>query len=330
MAIRTAGTGLVVDIGGTTLRAGIYHPRSGLMMGSILRLPSPNFRRSGLKGAKLQRSLVDAIADCARRLQRNAPLIRWAGVSICGPTTAGGVVRSAPPLWGDAARAFPLRSALKRCLRRPVAVFNDLTCAASAVAAMPRYRKHRRVLVVTVSTGVGSKLADTRTGEILLDPDGLSGELGHARMDFTREALRCDCGGKGHVSAYSSGRGIERVAKILAPKRRALRAEEIARLARKGDRLALHALDVSMTPLARALCVLAGSIAMDRIVLVGGFALGVGELYRRMLSAKMKAAGMFGWSAKQVLALVKLGPDDDALSLRGAGLLSSSELSGRR
>ncbi|MEE8424447.1 MAG: ROK family protein [Elusimicrobiota bacterium] len=330
MTTRGIGTGLVVDVGGTFLRAGIYHPRSGLLKRDTLRIPSPNFRRSGLKGVRLQRQLVDAVADCARRLQKSAPLIRWVGVSICGPTRANGVVLSAPPLWGDTVRAFPLRAALKRRLRRPVAVFNDLTCAASAVAAMARYRKHRRVLVITVSTGVGSKMADTRTGEILRNPDGLSGELGHARIDFTREALRCDCGGKGHVSAYSSGRGVVRVAKLLAPKRRPLSAEEIARLARQGGRFALHALDVSMTPLARALCVLAGSIAMDRIVLIGGFALGVGELYRRRLAIKMTAAGMFGWSGKQVLSLVELGPDDDSLSLRGAGLLSSSELSGRR
>ena len=86
--------------------------------------------------------------------------------------------------------------------------------------------------------------------------------------------------------------------------------EHLAAGAKAGDRFALSILDQVTFPLAQALNVLVGSVGIEKIVLVGGFALGLGS---------------FGSTAVEVRDLVTLGIPDDYSGLIGAGILVQAE-----
>jgi predicted NBD/HSP70 family sugar kinase len=74
----------------------------------------------------------------------------------------------------------------------------------------------RRFMVVTVSSGIGSKIFDRCYPNGVLDDVVYAGEIGHLVVDQTPGAPQCDCGGSGHLGAIASGSGIERQARRLA------------------------------------------------------------------------------------------------------------------
>ena len=331
---------IAFDIGGTSLRAGIVTPR-GTLLGCPLRLATPNvWTHRHLSIGRVQDQLVELIVQTTRRLQHRYPHLRLcdAGISMAGSITAQEVVRHSSGLWGNRGHNFPLLARLRRRLPLHWMVVNDMTAAAAYYGALPRFRRTRWIAVITVSSGVGSKVFDTRRGEALLDPDGISGELGHVRIDPSPEALRCECGVRGHVQALCSGRAAERLAQRLARKHpRRFRASRLHRLTggrarrittfhlaaamRQRDPFALDVLDRVTAPLAQAIAVLVGAVGIERVIVIGGFALGVGRPYLRALQRQLTRIGCFGRSAAATRALVCLGRCGDTHALLGVGKL---------
>jgi glucokinase len=77
----------------------------------------------------------------------------------------------------------------------------------------------------------------------------------------------------------------------------------------------------TLTPLAQAVSGVFASVGVCRYILMGGFALAVGEPYRRLLVAELVRLGCFGLDPGQIDAMVSLGAADDDHGLIGAGRL---------
>ena len=60
------------------------------------------------------------------------------------------------------------------------------------------------IAIVTVGSGVGHKVF--LQGLPVAGVNGRGGEIGHLRVDWAADAIRCDCGGSGHVGGLASGR----------------------------------------------------------------------------------------------------------------------------
>ena len=331
---------LVFDIGGTTFRGGVFTSSQRLVK-PVLRRPSPSFvSQPGISTAVLQKKLLESIVATVKHLRLAHPRrkLKHIGIAVPGPTDQSGKILTAPPLWGKVRRPFPLRSLVKKRLKINCEVVNDITAAAARYGFSPLLRKHRWICVVTVSTGVGNKVFDTKSGEVLLDPQGLSGEIGHVTVDLDPQAPVCDCGQRGHLSAIASGRGTVRFAQRWArshPKefKNSLMARWTGnrsgkidgRLLGKGanarDRFSLTVLDQVTLPMAQALGVLVGSVGVEKIIFVGGFALGVGKPYLKSVQNNLLRVGMFGRRSRDIKSLVALGQRDDDSGLIGAGLL---------
>ena len=91
--------------------------------------------------------------------------------------------------------------------------------------------------------------------------------------------------------------------------------------ANAGDRFSLTILDQVTLPMAQALGVLVGSVGVEKIIFVGGFALGVGKPYLKSVQNNLLRVGMFGRRSRDIKSLVALGQRDDDSGLIGAGLL---------
>lgn len=331
---------IAFDIGGTTLRAGVVTP-SGRLLGRPLRLATPNiWNRRGASIGRVQCELVELIAETVQQLQHRHPRLRLrrAGIAMAGSVAADGTMRHASGLWGDRGQHFPLQQRVQQRLRMRCLVVNDMTAAAAYYGSLPQFHRTRWIAVITVSSGVGGKVFDTARGEVLVDPDGISGELGHVRIDPSPTALRCECGVRGHVQGLCSGRAAERLAQQLAREQRArfrrsrlwtlaeghasrITTHHLATASRRGDVLALDVLDRVTAPLAHAISVLVGTVGIEQVIIIGGFALGVGQPYLRALQRQLLRFGCFGRSDAAIRKLVCLGRRGDTHALRGVGRL---------
>ncbi|MFC9220363.1 ROK family protein [Streptomyces hygroscopicus] len=329
----------VLDVGGTTVRIADYDPATGALR-RVRRRPVEGLARDpDAPVPVLQRRVVEQLV---REVEAHVDgggggLPRAVGVAFAGPITAGGLVTAAPTVWGGRGEPLPLGGLLTERLGTPVVVVNDLTAAAWRYAAV----EDQPFCLITVSSGIGNKVF--RGGEVLLDADGHGGELGHWTCDTSPDAPLCDCGGRGHLGAVASGRGV------LAAARRAAAAERnafaasvlstfadgrpeaidnraIAAAVRAGDVFATAVLRTTLTPLAQAITSVFSSIGICRYILMGGFALAVGQPYRRLLVAELTRLGCFGLDPGAVDAMVSLGAADDDHGLLGMGSLLSTRI----
>jgi glucokinase len=254
------------------------------------------------------------------------------GLAFAGPVTADESVTGAPTVWGPGGAPLPVGRILERRLGLPVLVTNDLT------AAVWRYAEPgaEPFCLVTVSSGIGNKVF--RDGSVLLDPAGYGGELGHWQVDRSPDAAACDCGGRGHLGAVASGRGV------LAAARRAAREDapafgrsmlavpadgvpdaidntSLVAAIRAGDGFATGLLLRALASLAMALTAVYCAIGVRRFIVIGGFALAVGERFVELLADALVEQGCFGLRPDEVRAMARLGAPDDDHSLVGVGRL---------
>jgi len=321
---------VVLDIGGTSLRSGVFDSATGALL-DVERRPVESFLTNpGATPAQLVDKLLTQVSG---HIHAHAARHEVAGVGISfpGPVNAEGVVHSAPTLWGSGLGGVPLRDLLqKRGLNVPVAVMNDIS------AAVYRYQPWftEDFGVITISSGIGSKIF--AAGQILLNAQGLGGELGHQRVVTGDDALPCDCGGRGHLGAITSGRGAERLAQAWAtrhPERfrasalwkasegEASRITSHALVAaiHQADGLAMDVLRFGQAHLASCLALLYNTMGVKRFVLIGGFCMAVGDIYLLELSRQMAEMDLFCLSDEERQAMLRLGERDDDHSLFGLG-----------
>lgn len=188
----------------------------------------------------------------------------------------------------------------------PAFACNDLTAAGRRYVAAG----HADFGVLTLGSGVGGKLFVG--GEPLLGPKGYGGEIGHWRVPGA-PPVRCDCGGLGHLSALSSGRGAMRLARWRAGEdpagfaaaglgaADALTPEALVAAFHAGDPWAAASIAASAEHLGAALAACALAAGLELFFLTGGFAIAAGEPFRALTA---KAAATYAWA---------MGPDWDQI-----------------
>ncbi|MGW6907285.1 ROK family protein [Streptomyces sp. NPDC054940] len=328
----------VLDVGGTTLRVGDFDPVSGTLS-RVRRTPVDGLANDPSAAVPvLQDRIVNQIVrevDAHTAAGATAP--RAVGVAFAGPITAGGLVLAAPTVWGRRGEPVPLGGLLTERLGLPVVVVNDLTAAAWRYATT----EDQPFCLLTVSSGIGNKVF--RGGEVLLDADGHGGELGHWTYDTSPDAPLCDCGARGHLGAIASGRGVLAAARRAAAadpatfagsllstlcdgRLEALTNHGLAAAIRENDPFATEILRTTLVPLAQAIASVFTSIGICRYIVMGGFALAVGDRYRRLLVSELTRLGVFGLDERGIDAMVSLGVADDDHGLLGVGRLLTDHM----
>lgn len=326
---------LVFDIGGTTMRAGIYRTGSGRVERVLVR-DTPSFRTLAAADAdEIRAQLHRVLGEMGRSVcgERDP---RAVSVGFPGPIDPDGGILAAPTIWGEdrGTGRIPLGESLGRLWPRSrVFVLNDMT------AAGYRYLRHPLddFCILTVSSGIGHKVF--LRGEPVTGPHGRGGELGHLRVDLSRDAPVCDCGGRGHLGAVASGSAaVEQVKRVAADDPEGFRASALFRIAERSelDNEAIVAAFSSGDPwtdrpirrMARAigqvLSAVHLAVGVERFVVVGGFAIALGPRFRDMLCAEAAACGWdlgASWDS-----MIELGRGDENAGLIGAGRYAAQRL----
>ncbi|MCA2223466.1 ROK family transcriptional regulator [Nonomuraea aurantiaca] len=131
-----------------------------------------------------------------------APPLLGIGVGVPGSVEdqAVGTVNAPTLGW----QAMPVGERLRRRLKLPVLVENDVNALAAAERLYGRGRTHRDFLVLTIGRGVGAAIV--ADGRVYRGARGGAGEFGHVPVDPAGPV--CGCGARGCLEAYVGSAGL--------------------------------------------------------------------------------------------------------------------------
>lgn len=333
---------ILFDLGGTYLRCaltdvlgGIAHPQK-VRIESVVHGHEPDTVCGLILGHMIRYERSARGWTCSED-----PIV----LSFPGPIQGRRNILAAPTLFGKNNTTSDLPLELHTRTGREVHVLNDLSAAAWCLSSRI---SADRFMVITISSGIGSKIFDRNHRSGVLDSPPYSGEIGHARVDDSPSAPRCDCGGIGHLGAIASGRGIERAARRLASHHldhfarsacslrfhgvpeQLTNEDHIVPAAREGDEWALGVIRECTKPLASVLLSVTLATGLEKIVLIGGFALQLGPIYLSLLNELLREASDYGVIANCLSDLVQLGEADEETCLLGAATYARAELFGEK
>lgn len=322
---------LVFDIGGSKLRAAQYHPDSRTVS-HVMTVPTPNYYTMADATSQLDiyRSLIREMDELSVKvLGREKPDV--VSIAFPGPIDSRGNALGAPTIWREAPDEpiNLIRDMHFQWSDADIYVLNDVS------AAGYRYIKNCNVdfCIITVSSGIGNKIFVN--GKPITGIRGRGGEIGHLRVDFSEEAPVCDCGGIGHLGAVASGRGVLNLARRMATNKNFstsflagngdydsenLTTADLVQAFHQNDPWTIGVIRKAVEPLARTLAGIHSSLGIERFIIIGGFALALGEPYRIEL---IRSAEQLCWQIGQDWdTMIEMGHGDDLSGLIGAGRFS--------
>lgn len=134
----------------------------------------------------------------------------------------------------------------------PIRLTNDANAAAIGEMIYGGAKGINDFIVITLGTGLGSGIVVN--GNLVYGHDGFAGEMGH--FNVKHRGRSCGCGNQGCLETYVSATGIKRTAfKLLAERMDAselrdisyndLTSKMISEAAKKGDKIALEAFELT-------------------------------------------------------------------------------------
>ena len=242
---------MAVDVGATNLRVALVSTEGIIADKIVLRTP-----REGDE-LVVANAIRSAIAELLDRSSTKMNNIVGIGVGSIGPLDIRtGTVINAPNV---PIKRMELLKPLRKWFGVPVYVVNDCVAAVWGEVNFGAGRSYRNVVYITISTGIGAGVVVD--GNLLLGKDGNAHEVGHLVLDYESD-VECGCGGYGHWEGLASGSNLPKFMKYLVTRKRpellrlfsgsnilnkilneTLTPEELFRLAREGNELALEIVD---------------------------------------------------------------------------------------
>ncbi len=276
---------LAVDWGGTWCRAALVDRAGEILWGD---------RRTNPRGGTTEQYLALADDLLSEALAVEGIRISGIGVAVAGPVDPqSGILYQPPNLM--ALDGVSLKQVWGERFGLPVVLGNDANLAAVGEYHYGAGRDAglyghplRSLFYVTISTGIGGGVIDN--GRLLLGANGLTAEVGHTTVDTSGNAPLCQCGKLGCLEAVSSGTAISNFARsslagggyqdspLAAMGPEELTAQAVVQAAKRGDALAISAMDRAVEGLGIGLANAVHLFNPDLVVLGGGVSAGLRDL----------------------------------------------------
>lgn len=161
----------------------------------------------------------------------------------------------------------------------PIRLTNDANAAAIGEMIYGGAKEMDDFVVITLGTGLGSGIVVN--GNLVYGHDGFAGEVGH--MNVKHRGRSCGCGNRGCLETYVSATGIKRTTfKLLAERidpselrdisYNDLTSKMISEVAKKGDKIALEAFELTGRILGVKLADVVAFSSPKAIFIFGGLA----------------------------------------------------------
>jgi 3-dehydroquinate synthetase/predicted NBD/HSP70 family sugar kinase len=337
------------DLGGTSFRSGLLNCSGNLTQ--VHRIPSLNCRSlPGKCPDDIVHEIGGYIAETVKALQQSSALGgRRSSIAISMGAALNahtGKILGSGPILGDGAPSLDLGNAIRQRLDdAKVTIVNDVTASLIAHSRLGSLRHARRLALITVSTGIASRVLTCSVPHVPVCPVlGTQGEIGHHRIPFSLNgvplSLKCSCGGSDHLNAFASGQGIgcvlERIRELFPDEfhksclsQSAAYDAAVPLLARGveiGDVLSKWIVKAITLPIAEAIkwhFMLDPEI--DKLILTGGVCFLLGDYYLGAVLENLEALEFYpmGSNAESFWAdRVMLGPVSDDAGLIGAAYMA--------
>ncbi len=302
-----------VDIGGTTVKIGIFEESSKL----IEKWEIPTVTADGGK-----QIVGDIAKSVLAKLEANGIAksdVIGIGVGAPGAVDEEGYMPGGAVNLGW--KPFNMREAFEKEFDGiPVKGANDANVAAFGEMWQGGGRGHDDMVAVTLGTGVGGGIIIN--GKILAGSTGGGGEIGHIHI-VDDEPDTCGCGGHGCLEQYASATGIvrlanRRLAKDDAPS--ALREGELSAKAvfdavKAGDKVAIEIAEQFGYYLGKGLAAVA-NVVNPQIFVIGGGVSKAGEILLSFIEPSFKKY-VFPACRGAKFALAQLGNDAGIVGAAG-------------
>lgn len=263
-----------VDIGGTTVKLGLFTPRADL----VEKWEITTRKHEG--GKYILADIVKSIEDKLEEKNIDKSMVEGIGLGVPGPINNDGMVKNCVNLGWE---VFNIEKKLSELIKLPVKAGNDANVAALGEMWKGGGEGYKNIIMITLGTGVGGGIIID--GMLLPGVNGSAGEIGHINV-CKEETESCGCGKKGCLEQYASATGIVNIAKklildttlesILRDKEK-LSAKDIFDAAKLEDGLALKVINKFGEILGRSLANIA-CILDPEVFVIGGGVSKAGEL----------------------------------------------------
>jgi glucokinase len=264
-----------IDIGGTFTKYGIVDKVGNCLIDGTI----STTEKKDIDGflTNLKNAIDGAIAKISEPIE-----IKGLGLGAPNGNFYKGTIEYAPNLSWEG--VVPFINLFKKYYDLPMFLTNDANAAAIGEMVYGGAKHMKNFIIITLGTGLGSGLVVN--GELVYGHDGFAGELGH--LTIVRNGRMCPTGRRGSLETYASASGIKRtVFKLLADSIEdsefrdvtfnQLTAKMISDAAKKGDKIALEAFELTGKYLGEALADTVAHTSPEAIFLFGGLA-NAGEL----------------------------------------------------
>ena len=296
--------GFGVDVGGTTVKMGFFETSGELLDKWEIKTDTSD------NGKAVLPDIAQAIDNKLAQEGISKSDVEGVGIGVPGPVRSDGVVNGCVNLgWGviNVAEELGAQTGLK------VKVGNDANVAGLGEMWQGGGKGYTGVVMVTLGTGVGGGII--HNGKIIPGANGAGGEIGHITVN-TEEKDTCGCGRHGCLEQYASATGIVRMAKKLLAEKddesslrgfEPLTAKDIFDEAKKGDALALEAVEILGETLGMALSNIA-CVVNPQVFVIGGGVSKAGDILIDTVAKHFKEHA-FASCKDTKFALASLGND---------------------
>ena len=177
-----------IDLGGSHIAIGIVDRN-----GKILEKVEKKLR--GVDTKELKKIIINTIRENVVKFRKDYEITE-VGIAIPGTVTENEVIKSV----NLGLKNYKIIEELKEKINLPIKIRNDAKCAAIAESTYGSLKNYRRILFLTLGTGIGGAvIIDNK----LLNTGKLPGcEIGH--MVIEKNGIQCNCGKKGCFEKYAS------------------------------------------------------------------------------------------------------------------------------
>ena len=290
-----------VDIGGTKIAVGVVDDNGKVLARAETPTDADNYAAG-----------LDAIVSMLRQTEKDSGAkLRGIGIGSTGPIDPirgeFGDVDFLPGWRGknlvrDLEARFKLHAALE----------NDGDAAALAEAGWGAGRNRRRLIYITVGTGIGGGII--LDGKLYRGVDGAHPEVGHQVIDPA--GPQCTCGFRGCWESLAAGPAMVAWIESHAPggylPRQGITAKRICQLAQEGDAIARQAVEHEAFYLGLGLANLINLFTPDAIVLSGSV-MKSAPLFLDRIREVIGSGCRFVPAEKTQLTLASLGDDTNLI-----------------
>lgn len=177
-----------IDLGGSHIAIGVVDKN-----GKILEKVEKKLK--GIVTKEVKKVIENTIVEAVDKFKKEYKITEI-GIAIPGTVTKEIVVKSV----NLGLKNYKIIEELQKKINMPIKIKNDAKCAAIAESTYGSLKDYKRVLFLTLGTGIGGAVVINNK---LLDTGDLPGcEIGH--MVIEKNGLECNCGRKGCFEKYAS------------------------------------------------------------------------------------------------------------------------------